>query len=187
MSKLSCSSCLANENLSTALLTSLSLPGSPVISVLSRLTCLGHLSDQPVETLLLRLSCPDCPARLSCPGCPVPAVLSGWSCPRCPLSRSFCFSCPVLAVMFWPFSLCFLSWPYYPVCLLRLSCPGCPVPKILSRLSCLSCPIPAFLSQLSCSGCPVPAVLFRLSCSGCPIPAVVFFAALPRHPCPQFS
>jgi hypothetical protein len=74
-----------------------------------------------------------------------------------------------------------------------LSCPGCPVPAVLSRLSCPCCPsspvltvltsvscadyrllsVLAVLSRLSCPDCPVPTVLSRLFYSGCPAPAVL--------------
>jgi hypothetical protein len=106
-------------------------------------------------------------------------------CPRYPLlttvvvpSRLSCLSCPVLAVIFWPFCLCFLSWLHYPVglsdfpvpaILSWLSCPRCPIPAVLP-----SCPVPAILSQLSYSGCPVPAVLSLLPCPCCSVLPVLF-------------
>jgi hypothetical protein len=43
-----------------------------------------------------------------------------------------------------------LPWTSYPHCLLRLSCPGCPVLAVLSRLTYGSCPVTAFLYQQSC-------------------------------------
>jgi hypothetical protein len=158
--------------LTTALLTTLSCPGSPVISVLSILTCPGQpvhtvlsqlcrlsCPDRPVPAVLSRLSCPDCPvpavlSPLSCPGCLVPAVLSGRSCPRCPIStatvvptRSSCRNRPVLAVMFWPF------WLYTYT-----------IPSVFSGFS-----VAALLSRLTCPGFPVPTVLSRH-----PVPAVPF-------------
>jgi hypothetical protein len=64
-----------------------------------------------------------------------------------------------------------------PRCSVRLSCPGCPVPAILSRLSCPGYLVPAILSRLSCPGYPV-----RLSCPSCPIPAVLSRLSCPSSP-----
>jgi hypothetical protein len=122
---------------------------------------------------------------MSCFECPVPNVLSEWSYPRCPLSTArvvpsrlsypgwlSCPSCPVLAVIFWPF--CFVSSLYstipsvfsdfpVPAFLFWLSCPSCLVPAVLPQLSYTSCPIPAVLSSLSCPGLP------RMTCPRCPM------------------
>ncbi len=85
-----------------------------------------------------------------------------------------------------------------PSCLAK-TCPGCPVPVVLSQLSCprcrvpavLKCPgcsVPVFLSQLSCLCCYVltvlstlsfPTVVSKLSCLGSPVPAL-----LPQLSCP---
>jgi hypothetical protein len=160
---------------STALLMPPSSSGSPVISVLSRLTFPGWSVSRSVQTVLYRQFCPGCPIRLSYPGCPVRVVLSQMSylnCHDCSIPV-VCLSCPVLTVMFWSFCLCFLSWLYNPVCLLWHYCPGCPFPAFLSLMSspgCLvpaACPVPAVLYQLCCPGCPVPVVLHQLSCSSC--------------------
>jgi hypothetical protein len=128
LSRLNCPSCPAQATLSTALLTPLSFPDSPVISVFSTLTFQVDLSVHQ-----LRFFCPNCPAptflsRLSCPGCHVPAVLSKlfcpMSCPRCPLS--------IGTVV--PSRLSCLSW---------MSCPRYHLSNTMvvpSQLSCLSCP-----------------------------------------------
>jgi hypothetical protein len=153
---------------------------------LFRLTCWAEL---------LRMSCPDCfvpivHSRMSGSGCLVQVTLSqrsSLSCHSCSIPDFLSYSSsPVLAVMFWPFCLFFLSWLYCPVFL-----PDFPVTILLSRLSCLSCPVlvvlygclvPAILSNLSYTSCPVPAipsrlsrpaVLSLLSCSSCPVPAVL--------------
>ncbi len=70
-----------------------------------------------------------------------------------------CPSCPVLALIFWPSILCFLSWLYYPDCLLWLPSPGCLFPPVLSQLSCS-------IALVSCS--PVPPVLSLLPLLICP-------------------
>jgi hypothetical protein len=106
-----------------AVLYSLSYPGWRV-----RPIC----PDWPVSDVLSQLSCPRCPA---CDSCSVMAVMPRMSCPFCPsqMSCSCCFflpSCPLflgLAVLSRLSSLVILSW---------LSCPGRPVPDVLSRLFC---------------------------------------------------
>jgi hypothetical protein len=167
----------------------------------------AHLSSLPLgptcETVLSKMSFPGCPVPAvlsdwSCPRCHIPNVLSQLAqlfhpgrpivagCPvpdiffqRCGCTIPVVLSyCPVLAAIFWPFCLCFLSWLYYPVSLSNF-----PVPVLLSLLSCSGCPVPAVLSWLSCPSCPIPAVLpgcsvtavpSPLSCPCCPLPAVLF-------------
>jgi hypothetical protein len=85
--------------------------------------------------------------------CPVPVFLSQMTCPKCPARY------PVRGVLY------------------RLSCPGCPVPVVLSQLSCPGCPVP-----VSCPGCPVPGVLYRVSCTGCPVPGVLSRVLCPECP-----
>jgi hypothetical protein len=135
-------------------------PDTTVISWQSCELCLFrvHLSRLTDRADLSRLSCPNCLVPLSCPDYPVLDVLS-----RLPVlfvlsqmsslkhdcsTQLSCLSCPVLAVIFWPFSLCFLSWLFYPV-FSRLSCPSCPIPAVQSRLC-------AALSQLFCSSSSAP-------------------------------
>jgi hypothetical protein len=122
----SCSSCPAQATLFTTLLTPLSFPGSPVISVPSRLTF-------PGSTVLP-----------SCRDCPFPTILSQLSCPDCPvmdvLSWLPCLSGPVLDVLS---QLAQLFHPGYHVL------PGFPVPNIFSQSPLLfhpSCPVLAVLS-----------------------------------------
>ncbi len=149
--------------------------------------------DCSVPNVLSRMSCPSCLvwvvlSKMLCPGCPlstgtvVPSwlpYLSWMSCTRYFLStaavvpsRLSCLSCPVLAAIFWPFCLCFLSSLYYSVSLSYF-----PVPVLLSTLSYFGCPVPAF-----CPGCPLQDVLYQLSCLAvlsqlshpdCPVPAAL--------------
>jgi hypothetical protein len=80
--------------------------------------------------------------------------------------------------------------------LLRLSCPNCIVPALLSQLSCSRCSISTatvVLSQLSCLSCPVLAAMFWLFClrflswlyypicvsSGFPVPALLSWPGCP--------
>jgi hypothetical protein len=118
LSPLSCPSSSAQAQLSTALLTLLSFPGSP-----------------------LWLSCPSCSllavlSWLSCPGYRVPAVLSQLSCANCLPQQSYprlswrC--CPGIAVI----SCIVLS------VMSGFTFPGCPV-----RMPFLDWPTPAVLSQ----------------------------------------
>jgi hypothetical protein len=140
---------------------------------------LKHLRGNIHFLSILVLSCTLCPiqgdlsgqfVQTACLGCPIPVVLSLTSCHNCPviavlprLSRPFrpsqmscscCFflpPCPLflgLALLPRLSSLVILSW------LSWLSCPGRPVPDVLSP-----CPFPALLFRLFCPGCPVPAVL----------------------------
>ncbi len=136
----------------------MSCTGIPVLSVLSWPTRQAKLSV---------LSCPsgNLPdflselQRLSLPGCPLLVVLS-------------LLLCSGHAV------LCFLSWLYYPVCILAL----------LSQLFC-SVLVPSLLSQPSCSVCLVLTLLSQMSYTGCPVPAFCpicsVLAALPRQLCPK--
>jgi hypothetical protein len=134
----------------------LTCTGSPVPTVLFRLSITGSCPSYPATVGLSRLSSPGCLVLvvlaipfcsvqadlskltcqadlswLSCPGSSVPEVLSRLSCHDCPvmvvLSRFTCPSCPVLAITFWP------SFPLYSVqagCqadLSKLTSPVCPV------------------------------------------------------------
>jgi hypothetical protein len=142
----------------------------------------------PVQVVLSQMLCPRCCLSTGTIGSSQLPCLSWMACHRFPFS---CLSCPLLAVIFSPFCLCFLSWLYCPVCLSEF-----PVPVLLSRLSCPACPVLAVLSRLvlsklsytscpawlSCPGHPVLAVLTLLPCPTCPV-----LAAQPRHPCPQLS
>ncbi len=112
------------------------VPGSPFISVLSRVTFQANLF------------------RLSCPACLVLSALSELSCPSCPISlpRLSCLSCPSLLTYSGRSAYCFLSCLYHPVCLLLLSSPA-----VLNQLSFL-----AVLSQLSCYSCSTQRFCFTI-------------------------
>jgi hypothetical protein len=139
--------------------------GHPVPLVLSMLTCPGlySMSGQPV-----RLTCP---AILCVYGCPAIVVLSRLSCISrlvlAALKSPFCHGCPAMVV--------FSS---------QLSCPGCPVPTVLSCCLVpsvlLSCPgymsdlVLAVMSLKSSSARHFLSVrsgiLHRLTCPSCPVP-----------------
>ncbi len=146
----------------------------PVPAILFKLACPGHLVQFSTDaTVMSWQSCHLCPfqAHLSKADLldqPVETVLFEWSCPGF-LSQTpqlFFPGCPVLAVLSLltcsgrPFYLCFLSWPYYLICLLWLSCPCYVVPAFHFWLSCPGCPVLAVLSRQSCPYCPVQAVLY---------------------------
>ncbi len=175
----------------------MSCPGSPVISVITRLTCLAAC-----RANLSRLSCPDCPvldvlSQLACPSGPVPDVLfqlalwsiqvtlsyldvlskiSSLKCRGCSipvvLSSLSCPCCHILAVLPLLAILTVLSRPSFwlscPSFSVWLSCPGCLVPAVLSRLSCPGGLVPAVLSKLFC-----PAALSQPSHPGCSVPAAL--------------
>lgn len=153
---------------------------SAVSPDLSRLTC----PCPPVQAILSRLPCPECPFTIvlllswvSCPGFDVPVtlVLTWFSCPAylgcfvrgsCPvpavLPRLFSPSCPVYVVMSWP------SFPLFPV----LDVPSRPCS-------------PAFLSWLPCPGSPV-----FLSCTCCHALTILSYLYYPgrpviERPCPD--
>ncbi len=109
--------------------------------------------------LMSPLFCPDCPAAFF--------FLSG--------SIFFCPGYPVSAVL--SFSL-----PTCPPFLLRLTCPGCHVPAILSQLSLASWLVPAVLSWLSYHFCWVQAPRSMLSCFGGPVLSFVSWLSCPNHP-----
>jgi hypothetical protein len=145
------------------------VPSSPVPAVLPLLSCSYTsfllCSDSSFLSVLSRLSCPGSlvlavifwsfyPAQaiqsqLSCPGCSIIAVLL----------KLFCFCCPVpllsCLVMFSPFCRLFSSSHGCPLltvlvsCLVQLSCPGCPVPALLSPLSCPCYYVPTVMSICS--------------------------------------
>jgi hypothetical protein len=125
---------------------------------LSSPTCLCY----PVPVVRSQMSCPRCPVliRLSCPGCPVLAVLLF----QLPCRGHFGHCSPDTTVISWQSCYVSLPFPGSPVqaaCLadlLRLSCPGCPVPAVLSEWSFPSCPPRVVLSQMS-----NPDVLFQLA------------------------
>jgi hypothetical protein len=165
LSQLSCSSTLVPSSLVRPVfsLLSLSYPGLPVLSVLSRLLC---------QEDLYKLTCPGCPIPLSllfsCPRCPVPTVLSWLS----------CYGCLVLFVIFQLECPCFCVWPACSVFLVlpvqsELSSPAVlyrfPLPVVLSQL-----PLPQhsslnlFLFALSCLCCHVFVVLSNQHCPGSP-------------------
>jgi hypothetical protein len=93
----------------------------------------------------------------SCSYYPSLTILSLMSCQSYPVPCS-CPSCPVIAIMFWPFSS--LSCPAGVIRLTRQA--------DLSRMTSTSWPVHPVLSRLSCTGCRVLADLSWLSCHGCP-------------------
>jgi hypothetical protein len=151
--QLSCPSCPFPATLPTAFLTLLCCRCCHVLSVFSRKSWpfylfQADLSGQPHHT-----GCPGWPIlvglaqmsyQLSCQNFPIPVVLSFLSFSGHPL-------------------LSFLSWLYYPDCLLWLYCTGCPTPAFLSRLSCPDCPVPAILLWLSCPSSLAPALLSQVT------------------------
>jgi hypothetical protein len=179
--------CQANLSRTTCLscpvpgvMSRMSFQGFYNIVVSSRLPC----SSCPILvgmrlSFLVCLGCRCLVLAVSCPSCSTLAVLSQHSCPR--VSSLSC-----LAVMSWP------SYSLYPVqddirltCQVDLSgltCPGCPIPDVLSQMSNPDCSVTVVLflvvllmllcltvpSSLSCYGSTIPAVFSdcsaRLSC-----------------------
>jgi hypothetical protein len=99
-------------------------------------------------------------------GRPVPTVPSRLFSLDCPMSIP---DCSLLA------GLCLLSCPGFPLpaVLSRLSFSGCLVLTVHFWLSCPDRRVPDALSRLFCPGCPALAGLSRLSCPGCPVSAVL--------------
>ncbi len=152
------------------------------------------------------MSCPGCPVltHLSCPGCIVPAAWPGY----------LVHCSPDATVMSWQSCHLFPSQADLSrlTCwadLLKLSCPGFPVPVVLSKWSCPRCPrstsivvsstfpILALLSMLSCfghsasvayPGCTIPTVSSDFSVplllSDIPALAVLSWLSFPWCPAP---
>ncbi len=162
-----------------AVMSQLSCAGCFMRAVLFQPPCPATLSIQlywcryPIiaGSVLYRLTCPVWSVKLS-----LPAVLSLWSCSRCPipalLPRLYCLSCPSRAILSSCPALALLSLLSSPCCyvlaiLSYLSCPGWPLQADLSSqsiqtdLSGLSCPIiaPQCHVQKYCPDCAVLAFL----------------------------
>ncbi len=194
--QLSCSSSSAQAYLSTALLTPLLFPGSPVLSVLSRFNHQGC----PVRVALSHTTYANWPAMVVLSPCPVLAVLSllsylavlsSVSYPGLTILMVFSSGCCVLSHLSCPPVLSQLScsiavhmFPQSrPWCHVLTSHPLCPVLANLSRLTCPGWPVCAVLfsviadamSKMSCPNFTVMNVLLWLSHLNCSVPAALSY------------
>ncbi len=134
-------------------------PSCPVPTSLSRLSCSDYLVPAILNTSLMTLLSCRCCHVLACPRCSVQADLSRLICPGYPvllvLSQMSYPDCHSTAV------LRFLSWLYYPNCLLWLSYPTYLVQAFLLHHSCSHSPVLAVMSWHL-----VLSILSWLNCPG---------------------